>query len=80
MPIKEKLAFSVAFETYKAFARLRFDEDAIWRGLSLINHPEILAPGDWVELHYAYGQALGMNERLKTITKDMLGDTSMGSV
>ena len=78
MPIKEKLAFSVAFGTYKAFARLRFDEDAIWRGLSLINHPEILAPGDWVELHHAYGQALGMNERLKTITKDLLGDTSMG--
>ncbi len=78
MPDKEKLAFSDAFDTYKAFHQLRTEEDAIWRQLSLINHPEILGPGDWVALHQAFGQALGMNERMKTITKYMLEETAMG--
>lgn len=78
MPHKEKLAFSDAFDSYRVLNSLRNEEDAIWRGLSLINHPEILASGDWVELHRAYGQALGMNERMKTITKYILEDASMG--
>ena len=78
MPQKEKLAFSDAFDTYKAFANLRTEEDAIWLRLNLLNHPDILAPGDWVELHQALGQALGMNSRMKTITKYMLEDGSMG--
>lgn len=78
MPDSEKLAFSDAFDTYKAFHQLRTEEDAIWRRLSLINHPAILGPGDWVELHQAFGQALGMNERMKTITKYMLEQATSG--
>ena len=78
MPQKEKLAFSDAFDTYRAFARLRAEEDAIWLKLSLLNHPDILAPGDWVELHQAMGQALGMNTRMATITQYILEGAAMG--
>jgi hypothetical protein len=78
MPHKEKLSFSDAFDSYKAFARLRTDENAIWRRLSLISHPDILAAGDWVELHQAYGEALGMNERMKTLTKYVIETANMG--
>ena len=78
MPRAERLKFSDAFDSYKAFANLRRDEDAIWRRLSLMSHPDILAPGDWVELHQAYGQAIGMNERMKTLTKYILEDAAMG--
>ncbi len=78
MPHKEKLAFSDAFDTYKAFDELRNEEGAVWRRLSLINHPDILAPGDWVELHQAYGQALGMNDRMKTITQYILEQATLG--
>ncbi len=78
MPQKEKLAFSEAFDTYKGFAHLRAEEDAIWLRLSLLNHPDILSPGDWVELHQAFGEALGMNARMSTITKYILEDAAMG--
>ncbi len=78
MPHTEKLVFSDAFDTYTAFHHLRTEEDSIWRNLSLINHPEILSPGDWVELHQAYGQALGMNERMKTMTKYILEQVNLG--
>ena len=78
MPHKEKLAFSDAFYTYKSFAQLRREEDTIWRQLSLLNHPDILSPGDWVELHQGYGQAVGMNERMKTMTKYILEIATMG--
>ena len=78
MPQKEKLAFSEAFDTYRAFALLRAEEDAIWLRLSLLNHPDILAPGDWVELHQAMGQALGMNARMATSTKYILESVAMG--
>ncbi len=78
MPHTEKLSFSDAFDAYKAFDALRNEEDAIWRRMSLINHPEILVPGDWVELHQALGQAFGMNERMKPLTKYILEQATLG--
>lgn len=78
MPHDEKLALSDAFDSYKAFNQLRTEEDAIWRRLSLINHPDILAPGDWVELHQAFGQAVGMQERMKTLTLYILRQATLG--
>jgi len=78
MPHREKLTFSDAFDTFRAFHQLRTEEDSIWRKLSLINHPEFLSSGDWVELHQAYGQALGMNERMKTMTRYILEQATLG--
>ena len=78
MPHKEKLGFSDAFDAYKAFAQLRNEEDGIWRRLGLIHHPDILTTGDWVELHEAFGQALEMNNRMKSITAYVMGSASLG--
>ena len=50
MPRDEKLAFSDAFDAYKAFNQLRNEEDATWRRLELINHADMLGAGDWVAL------------------------------
>jgi hypothetical protein len=63
----EKLSFSDAFDAYKEFSRLRNEEDAVWRRLALVNHPDILSDGDWSELHQALGEAYGENERMASL-------------
>ena len=78
MPHKEKLGFSDAFDAYKAFAVLRNEEDGIWRRLGLINHPGILGASDWAELHQAFGEALEMNNRMKTLTKYITDSATLG--
>jgi hypothetical protein len=78
MPHKEKLSFSDAFDSYKAFAQLRNDEDAVWRRLALINHGDILSAGDWVELHQAWGQAMGTNERMKSLMTYVTRSANLG--
>ncbi|MCI3135444.1 hypothetical protein [Phenylobacterium aquaticum] len=78
MSHKEKLAFSDAYDAYKAFARLRNDEDMVWRRLALINHREMLGPGDWVELHQAWGEAVGTNDRMKSLLTYIKGSAAMG--
>ncbi len=78
MPHKEKLGFSDAFDAYKAFAQLRNEEDATWRRLGLMNHPDILTAGDRPELHKAFGEALEMNNRMKTLTKYIMESTTLG--
>jgi hypothetical protein len=78
MPHKEKLEFSDAFDSYKAFAQLRNEEDAIWRRLGLMNHPDILMAGDWVNLHQAYGEALEMDTRMETLTTYIRTEATMG--
>jgi len=75
---KEKLSFSDAFDAYKEFGRLRNEEDAVWRRLALINHRDILSAGDWVELHQALGQAVGANERMKSMMTYILGSAALG--
>ena len=78
MPRKEKLAFSDAFDAYKAFARLREQEDAAWGKLVLLDRTDMLAAGDWSRLHEAYGDALAMNSRMQTITAYLLGPATLG--
>jgi hypothetical protein len=78
MPHKEKLAFSDAFDAYRAFAAQRNAEDATWRRLTLINHADILGPGDWVELHQAFAAASETNSRMKTLTAYILQGATMG--
>ena len=65
MPLREKLAFSDAFSSYRKFAQLREQEDEIWRRLGALNHPDLLGQADWPALHQAYGEALAMNERIQ---------------
>ena len=57
---------------------MRNDEDAVWRRLALINHRDILSAGDWVELHQALGQAVGTNERMKSMMTYILGSAMLG--
>ncbi|WP_304179949.1 hypothetical protein [Phenylobacterium aquaticum] len=78
MTHKEKLSFSDAFDSYKAFARLRNEEDVVWRRLALINHREVLGPGDWVELHQAWGEAMGTNDRTKSLMTYIMGKAALG--
>jgi hypothetical protein len=78
MPQKEKLAFSDAFDSYKTWSRLREEEDQIWRRLDLLDHTRILGPGDWPALHEAYGEAVGMNERIVNIGGYVLGPAALG--
>lgn len=74
----EKLKFSDAFDAYKAFAQLRNEEDGIWRRLGLLNHPDILGASDWAELHQAFGEALEMNNRMKTLTSYIMRSATLG--
>ena len=78
MSHKEKLKFSDAFDAYKAFAKLRNEEDGIWRRLGLISHSDILSAGDWTALHQAFGEAFEMNDRTKTLTSYIMGSASLG--
>jgi hypothetical protein len=78
MPQKEKLAFSDAFQTYKHFDALRNEEDADWRRLALLDHPDLLDANDWSRLHETWGELLGMSNRINSITNDMLHAESMG--
>ena len=65
MSLKDRLSLSEAFDDYKAFNELREQEDAVWRRLSLLDRPEDLTPADWPLLRQAYGEALGMSDRLR---------------
>lgn len=75
---KEKLSFSDAFDAYKAFAQLRNEEDAVWRRLELVNHGDILSAGDWVELHQTLGQALGTNDRMRSLLAYIIESATLG--
>jgi hypothetical protein len=78
MPRKEKLSFSNAFDTYRAFNLLRNEEDAIWRRLQLVNHPDVLSPGDWVGLHQAFGEAEATNSRMASLTSYVIRGARVG--
>jgi hypothetical protein len=78
MPQKEKLAFSDAFNTYKSFGRVRAEEDAEWRRLALLDHPDILGGNDWSNLHEAWGDLLGTSNRMRSLIGELLGPASLG--
>jgi len=78
MPQKEKLAFSDAFNTYKSFALLRSEEDADWRKLALLDSPDLLDANDWSSLHEAWGDLVGLSNRMRSITIEVLGHASLG--
>jgi hypothetical protein len=78
MPQDEKLAFSNAFNTYKAFGGLRHEEDADWRRLALLDHPDILDGADWSNLREAWGELLGVSHRMRSLTTELLGPSALG--
>jgi hypothetical protein len=78
MPQQEKLAFSNAFDTFKAYGRLRNAEDEAWRRLALLDHPDLLDPNDWSRLHEAWGELAGMSNRIHSITSDILENDTLG--
>ena len=78
MPQAEKLAFSNAFDTYKSFGRLRNDEDQDWRKLALLDQPDLLDANDWSRLHEAWGDLVGMSNRIHSNSSDILQNDTMG--
>lgn len=78
MTQKEKLAFSDAFSTYRRFAQLRNDEDEEWRKLALLDRPDLLDANDWSRLHETWGDLVGMSNRIRSISDDILQNQSMG--
>ena len=78
MAQKEKLVFSDVFNTYKSFNRMRDEEDADWRRLALLDHPELLDANDWSRLHGSWSDALAVGDRIRSITDDILGRSSLG--
>jgi len=43
-----------------------------------MNHADILGVSDWAELHQAFGEALEMNNRMKTLTKYIMDSATLG--
>jgi hypothetical protein len=78
MPQNEKLAFSDAFNTYKHFSFLRQEEDAGWRKLALLDSPDLLDANDWSSLHGAWGDLVGLSNRMRSIIDEELGHASLG--
>jgi hypothetical protein len=78
MPQKDKLAFSNAFDAFKAYSRLREEEDAVWRRLELVDHADLLTAGDWPAIRQAYGDALGVSERQKVMSGYVLREATVG--
>jgi hypothetical protein len=78
MPQKEKVALSDAFQTFKVFAGLRNEEDNDWRKLALLDRADLLEAGDWSSLRETWGELVGMSDRMRSITDDMLANMSMG--
>lgn len=78
MPLDEKLRFSDAFGTYRAFLALRQQEDEIWRSLSLLDDPAILNETDWSRLHAAYADAKAINQRMQIATDYLLQHAALG--
>jgi hypothetical protein len=75
---KEKLAYSDAFGTFKAFSSLRNDEDNGWRRLALLDRADLLDAGDWSRLRETWGELVGMSSRMHSITSDILTNMTMG--
>src|SRR5579859_102298 len=78
MPQPEKLTFSNAFDTYRAWARLKYEEEQVWSRLALLDQADLLGPGDWPALHQAYAEAVAMNERITRSGSYLLQETSLG--
>ncbi|HXV01823.1 MAG TPA: hypothetical protein VG166_15115 [Caulobacteraceae bacterium] len=74
----EKLGFSDAFNTFGSFSRHRDEEDADWRRLALLDHPDLLDANDWSRLHEAWGDALGIGDRLRSIMDDIQSAGALG--
>jgi hypothetical protein len=78
MPQAEKLAFSNAYDSYRAWKVRREEEEAIWARLSLLDHAELLRPEDWPALRQAYAEAVAMNERIGGLAHYNLTEATLG--
>lgn len=78
MPQEEKLAFSDAFNVYKNFGLLRAEEDADWRKLALLDSPDLLDANDWSSLHEAWGDLVGLSNRMRSISSYVLRRAALG--
>jgi hypothetical protein len=77
MPLSEKLAFSNAFDAYKAFNQLRNAEDAIWRRFEPISHISMLNETDWSALHQTFGEAWAIDKRMKSLSSYILTSATL---
>ena len=69
---------AIVKSSYKSFGRVRAEEDAEWRRLALLDHPDILDGNDWSNLHEAWGDLLGTSNRMRSLTGELLGPASLG--
>jgi hypothetical protein len=80
MPQAEKLAFSNAFDTYRAWSRLKTEEDQVWGRLGLLNQSDLLPPGAWPALYQDYAEAVFLNERTTGTGKYLLREAALGQI
>jgi hypothetical protein len=78
MPLKEKLAFSDAFDAYESFTQLREHEDEIWRTLGLLDDPSLLNASDWSTLHKTYAEARSISVRMGQSAAYIVSGASLG--
>jgi hypothetical protein len=72
MPLDEKLRFSDAFGTFRAFTSLRGEEDEVWRTFSLLDQVGVLNDSDWSRLHAAYADAKSISDRMRLLAPYLL--------
>ncbi len=62
-PLKERLALAESFDAYKSMSADLRTEARLWDQMSLLDHPEYLTEGDWVELRQTYARLRGADAR-----------------
>lgn len=72
MPLTETLAYSEAFDAYRAFTQLRDEEDGHWRSLSLLDDASLLDAADWSSLRRAYAEARAIDDRIASANSYIL--------
>jgi hypothetical protein len=78
MSLDERTNFADAFGNYEDLARVLDREQEAWLKLDALDHPDLLADGDWPILHQAYAEAAMLNARLDIITHYVLSRQSLG--
>jgi hypothetical protein len=78
MSLKQKLDFGGAFSNYENMDDVQKREQDAWLRLNVLNDPQVLAEGDWPNLHQAYAEAQSLSSRMQLITNYVLSTQSLG--
>ncbi|HTT84366.1 MAG TPA: hypothetical protein VMF67_12870 [Rhizomicrobium sp.] len=78
MAFDERSKFSGAFANFENLRRLEAEADRAWVDLSVLDHPEQLSEGDWVELRRAFAEARETEGRIRFILPYVLRSWNLG--